>query len=192
MLTWTLSSLWARKRRALGAGLAVLIGVAFLTATTVLGDAMTRGIDALFVEGYSATDAEVRSSHQIETEGLHYVAIDASLTERLAALPEVGAAIPMAEGTAQYQRTALDYDQWDTHRDMLLRTRVLAGREMTLTEMGGFYSHTSLLREGVYNHGYAFTRYIAGTYGEDALRSISENLGRWSNWNFYFVIWSDW
>lgn len=90
----------------------------------------------------------------------------------------------LAEGTAQFQRAALDYDQWDTHRDMLLRTRVLAGEEMTLADMGGFYSHTSLLREGVYNHGFAFTRYIARTYGEEALRTLSEQLGAWGNWNF--------
>ena len=42
----------------------------------------------------------------------------------------------LAEGTAQYQREYLDYDRWDTHRDMLLRTRLLAGKEMSLTDMG--------------------------------------------------------
>lgn len=89
----------------------------------------------------------------------------------------------LAEGTAQYQRAFLHYDQWDTHRDMLLRTRVLAGKELSLDDMGGFYSHSSLLRESVYNHGFAFTRYIARTYGEDALRRLTESLGRWSNWN---------
>ncbi len=89
----------------------------------------------------------------------------------------------LAEGTAQYQRTFLNYDRWDTHRDMLLRTRVLAGKEMSLDEMGGFYSHSSLLREGVYNHGFAFTHYLANTYGEDVLRRISAELSRWSNWN---------
>lgn len=89
----------------------------------------------------------------------------------------------LAEGTAQYQRTDLTYDRWDTHRDMLLRTRVLAGEQLTLAEMGGFYSHTSLMREGVYNHGYAFTRYLANTYGEGVLRDVSASLGKWRNWN---------
>lgn len=89
----------------------------------------------------------------------------------------------LAEGTAQYQRAGLDYDTWDTHRDMLLRTRVLAGKALTLDEMGGFFSHTSLLREGVYNHGFAFTRYLARTYGEDVLRRLSRALARWDNWN---------
>ena len=32
----------------------------------------------------------------------------------------------------------------------------------------------SLLREGVYNHGFAFTQYLANTYGEDVLRRVSE------------------
>ncbi len=88
-----------------------------------------------------------------------------------------------AEGTAQYQRSFMSYDSWDSHRDMLLRTRVLAGEELSLEEMGGFYSHSSLLREGVYNHGFAFTSYLANTYGEDVLRSVSESLARWRNWN---------
>ncbi|MEM6644843.1 MAG: LpqB family beta-propeller domain-containing protein [Bacteroidota bacterium] len=89
----------------------------------------------------------------------------------------------LAEGTAQYQRAGLDYDQWDTHRDMKLRTRVLAGEELSLTDMGGFYSHNSLEREAIYNHGFAFSRYLALTYGEDVLRRLSEALGEWSNWN---------
>jgi len=89
----------------------------------------------------------------------------------------------LAEGTAQYQRSFLGYDTWDTHRDMLLRSRVLAGEELSLAEMGGFYSHTSLLREAVYNHGFALTTYLANTYGEEVLRRISESLARWRSWN---------
>jgi len=88
-----------------------------------------------------------------------------------------------AEGTAQYQRAFLDHDQWDTHRDMLLRTRVLSGNALSLAEMGGFYSKSSLVREGVYNHGYAFARYLATTYGESVLAELTRSLARWRNWN---------
>lgn len=88
-----------------------------------------------------------------------------------------------AEGTAQYQRAFMHYDHWDTHRDMVLRTRVLAGEELTLAEMGGFYSHSSLLREVVYNQGFAFTHYLAATYGEDILRRLTTELGKWNTWN---------
>ena len=62
----------------------------------------------------------------------------------------------LAEGTAQFQRADLDYDRWDAHRDMLLRTEVLDGRQHDLVEMGGFYSHNSMMRESVYNHGFAW------------------------------------
>lgn len=90
----------------------------------------------------------------------------------------------LAEGTAQFQRDDLSYDRWDTHRDMLLRTQVLEGEELTLAEMGGFYSHNSLMRESVYNHGFAFTQFIAGRYGEEGLRDISTGLAEWGNFNF--------
>lgn len=89
----------------------------------------------------------------------------------------------LAEGTAQYQRAFMRYDHWDTHRDMVLRTRVLAGEELTLAEMGGFYSHSSLLRELVYNQGFALTHYLAATYGEDILRRLTSGLGKWGVWN---------
>ncbi|NNE69592.1 MAG: hypothetical protein HKN29_04420, partial [Rhodothermales bacterium] len=90
----------------------------------------------------------------------------------------------LAEGTAQYQRTALDYDRWDSHRDMILRSRVLAGETLSLVEMGGFYSLNSLERETVYNQGFALSQYLAATYGEQALADVSRSLGSWSNWNF--------
>ena len=89
----------------------------------------------------------------------------------------------LAEGTAQYQRAFLHHDRWDSHRDMLLRTRVLAGKALSMAEMGGFYSKSSLMREGVYNHGYAFTRYLVQTYGETVLAELTRALGRWRHWN---------
>jgi putative ABC transport system permease protein len=96
-----LKQLWSRKRRAIGAGVAVIIGVAFLVGTMALGDSMTKGIDMLMTEGYSGTDVEVRSVHQIDSEELQTVPIDAALADQLAALPEVGQVVPVAEGTAQ-------------------------------------------------------------------------------------------
>ena len=90
----------------------------------------------------------------------------------------------LAEGTAQYQREWMDYDRWDSHRDMLLRTQVLEGSELSLEDMGGFYSHTSLMRESVYNHGFAFSQYLAGRFGEEGLKDLSAELGNWPNWNF--------
>ncbi len=85
-----------------------------------------------------------------------------------------------AEGTAQYMRKEFDYDKWDTHRDMILRSYALDGNMLSWNEMGVF-SKTSLGNESVYNSGFALTRYIAQKYGEDKLRKISKALGKLTN-----------
>ncbi len=88
----------------------------------------------------------------------------------------------LAEGTAQFQDDHLHYDQWDSHRDMLLRTRVLSQQTMSLSEIGSFYSKSSLLREGVYNYGFAFTTYLTQKYGTEIVSDITNHLGRWDTW----------
>jgi len=87
----------------------------------------------------------------------------------------------LAEGTAQYQRTALNYDHWDSHRDMLLRTRIMDSKHLDFDEMGTFSSKNSLERELVYNQGFAFSIYIAENYGEDALASITKAAAQKGN-----------
>ena len=101
MRSLTIKQLWARKRRAIGAGIAVVIGVAFLAATMILGNAMTKGVEALFVEGYAGTDVQVKSAREFDSENVETIPIDARLVDELAALPEVGLALPVVEGTAQ-------------------------------------------------------------------------------------------
>lgn len=86
-----------------------------------------------------------------------------------------------AEGTAQYMRREFNYDQWDTHRDMILRSYALDGNMLSWNQMGVF-GKTSLGNESVYNAGFALTRYIAQKYGEKKLAEISKSLGNF--WNF--------
>ena len=85
-----------------------------------------------------------------------------------------------AEGTAQYMRQEFDYDNWDSHRDMILRSYVLDGNMLTWNQMGVF-GKTSLGNESVYNSGFALTRYIAQKYGEDKLRTVTKKLGSFGN-----------
>ena len=85
-----------------------------------------------------------------------------------------------AEGTAQYMRQEFNYDNWDSHRDMILRSYVLDENMLTWEQMGVF-GKTSLGNESVYNSGFALTRYIAQKYGEDKLRKITEKLGSFGN-----------
>ena len=83
----------------------------------------------------------------------------------------------VSEGTAQYQTKDIRYDTWDSHRDMILRTRILSDTYLSLKEMGTFSSKTSIERETVYNQGFGFVIYLAQRFGDDVLRKISNNLG---------------
>jgi Tol biopolymer transport system component len=85
-----------------------------------------------------------------------------------------------AEGTAQNMRPDFDYDQWDTHRDMILRSYALENTMLSWNEMGEF-GKTSLGNESVYNAGFALTRYISQKYGENKLKEISRALGKFGN-----------
>lgn len=93
-------------------------------------------------------------------------------------LSKVGLPAWLAEGTAQYQRSTIFYDYWDSHRDMILRTRVLDDSYLSLEVMGTFASKTSIEREVTYNQGFAFTNYLASTYGEQVLNDISRAFSR--------------
>jgi len=100
----------------------------------------------------------------------------------IASYPVASINVPawFAEGTAQYMRKEFGYDDWDTHRDMILRCYALSNKMLTWNQMGVF-DKTSLGNESVYNAGFALTRYIAQKYGEDKLKKISNKLGKLSN-----------
>lgn len=103
----------------------------------------------------------------------------------LAVYPISGINVPswFAEGTAQYQRKELQYEDWDSHRDMILRVAALENTMLSYNQMGVF-GKTSLGNESVYNHGYALTRYISQKYGEIKLKELSESLSKFVNFTF--------
>ena len=80
-----------------------------------------------------------------------------------------------AEGVAQYQLPELQYDLWDSHRDMMLRTAVVEGKMLTYSEMNSF-GKNSIGSERVYNQGYSFSGYIVEHYGLESLKKISNNM----------------
>ena len=93
--------------------------------------------------------------------------------------PVSGITVPdwFAEGVAQYNvpQMKFDHDAWDSHRDMILRMYVLNNKMLTLEEMGGF-GKTSLGNESTYNSGLALVHYLAGKYGPDVLRRLSDAM----------------
>ncbi len=97
-----LTSLWSRRRRLLGASIAVVIGVAFLVATLVLGDSMRAGFDSAFSQMYAGTDLVVRSSTEIGADGVtQRGTLDATVAQEINAVPGVERIAISVEGTAQ-------------------------------------------------------------------------------------------
>jgi putative ABC transport system permease protein len=68
LLGISVASVWARKRRLMGTAVAVVLGVAFLTGTLVLGDTLSANFDRLFAEVSAGTDVVVRNDTAIDTE----------------------------------------------------------------------------------------------------------------------------
>lgn len=102
MLRLTAKAIWAHKRRLVGTVLAVVLGVAFLAGTLVLGDTMRAGFGAAFEQANAGTDAVVRSSTTVGGgEDEVRAGIDASLLEQVRAVPGVAAAEPVVAGPAQ-------------------------------------------------------------------------------------------
>ncbi|MEU6388417.1 FtsX-like permease family protein [Streptomyces sp. NPDC046939] len=100
----SLKSLTAHKRRFAGTFTAVLIGVAFLAGTLVMGDTLRASFDAMFAGASSGTDAVVRSTNVITTPGQSQGTrrpVAASLADDLADEPGVAAAAPNIQGAGQ-------------------------------------------------------------------------------------------
>tara|TARA_R100001143_G_scaffold63605_1_gene73822 strand:+ start:47226 stop:50402 length:3177 start_codon:yes stop_codon:yes gene_type:complete len=92
------------------------------------------------------------------------------------------------EGSAQYQTDTLQHDFWDNHRDMMLRTRILADKALTLTEMSHFSSKNSLERELVYNQGFDFVNYLTHQFGEQILADLTHYSAKNKKNNFNTVM----
>ncbi|MFJ3670733.1 ABC transporter permease [Streptomyces sp. NPDC090106] len=100
----SLASLRAHKRRFAGTFLAVLLGVAFLAGTLVMGDTLRAAFDTMFGRATSGTDAVVRSADAITTPGESQgvrAPVPARLADTVAGIPGVAAAVPDIQGAGQ-------------------------------------------------------------------------------------------
>ncbi|WP_405014208.1 ABC transporter permease [Kitasatospora sp. NBC_01539] len=99
-----LRSARAHRRRLAGTVLAVLLGVAFLTGTMVLGDTLRANFDTLFADANAGTGAVVRSADVLPAENIPggvRAPVDAALADRLRTVPGVSAAEPSVQGAGQ-------------------------------------------------------------------------------------------
>ena len=104
MFRATLKHLRARKLRLVTTGIAVLLGVAFITGTLILTDTITSTFDTLFTDVFKGTDAEVRAVEPFDADqggGSTRPRIDANWVDKVAAVPGVDHAEPNVGGYAQ-------------------------------------------------------------------------------------------
>ncbi|MEH0821187.1 MULTISPECIES: ABC transporter permease [Micromonospora] len=104
MLRATLKSLLARKLRLLLSGLAVVLGVMFVSGAFVLTDTLGRSFDAVFADAYAEVDVSVEAKPKIDVstaEGMPVsTPMPASVLDRVKAVPGVADAkgVVAAEG----------------------------------------------------------------------------------------------
>ena len=98
--------------------------------------------------------------------------------------PFPGTCIPpwFAEGIAQYMYDTADYDMWDSHRDMVLRDRVINNNMLSFTEMNTF-GKKGIGNESTYNAGYALATYLTNEFGSDVISQIIDELSKPHNFS---------
>jgi putative ABC transport system permease protein len=98
----TLKSIGAHKRRLLATSSAVVLGVAFLSGTLVLGDTTETGFGDMFSEANAGTDAVVRSATEVGDDDVSERGLlDASVVDDVAAVDGVATAVPEIYGIGQ-------------------------------------------------------------------------------------------
>ncbi|WBB60735.1 FtsX-like permease family protein [Streptomyces sp. WMMC500] len=103
-LRLSMAGLRTHKRRFAGTFFAVLLGVAFLGGTLVMGDTLRSGFDAMFGRATGGTDAVVRGDDMITTPGESFGTrrtVPTGLADEIARMPGVAAAEPRIEGPGQ-------------------------------------------------------------------------------------------
>jgi putative ABC transport system permease protein len=100
VLSLTLREMRAHARRLTGTSLAVLLGVAFLAGTLVLGDTLRRNFDELLTDANAGTDVVVRNSTDLTLDSPRGL-IPLSLADDLATVDGVTTAEPVVSGFGQ-------------------------------------------------------------------------------------------
>jgi putative ABC transport system permease protein len=93
------ASLLAHKRRLIGMFLSVVLGVAFLSGTLVLGDTMQSGFDSIFADANAGTDTVVQPKTEIDSDYANGKgSVPLSVADEIRGVDGVAAVAPYVEG----------------------------------------------------------------------------------------------
>jgi putative ABC transport system permease protein len=102
MMRIALAEVWSHKRRLAGSMIAVVLGVAFLSGTLLLGDTLKANFDNLFTTANGSTDVILRGNTQIGSDiNQSRSGVPATLADTARRAPGVAAAVPYVEGFGQ-------------------------------------------------------------------------------------------
>ena len=83
-----------------------------------------------------------------------------------------------SEGIAQLSSYQFGWDDWDSHRDMILRMAVLEDDLLSYNEMGTTSNRTGAYRgEQIYNQGFSMLVYLQSQYGREKVETLGEHAG---------------
>lgn len=107
----------------------------------------------------------------------------------LVSYPISGITVPVwfAEGVSQFQTPSKRFDYRDSHREMILRDRVMTGKLLDYDAMSVF-GKNSIGNESAYNQGFAFVKFLAENYGDSIVSKMTELASSPLNLNFRSVI----
>ncbi|UCF65563.1 MAG: PD40 domain-containing protein [bacterium] len=107
----------------------------------------------------------------------------------LVSYPFSGITIPIwfAEGVAQFQSPSKRYDYRDSHREMILRDRVITDNLLDMNEMSTF-GKNSIGNESAYNQGYAFVNFLTHTFGDTVVVQLAKQASSPTTLNFNTVL----
>jgi putative ABC transport system permease protein len=89
LTTLALKSLWARKARAMGTTLAVVIGVAFVAGSYILTDTIFAAFDEIFGESLKGTSVVISAENPVKQENGEIPTVGAALLPRVQKTPGV-------------------------------------------------------------------------------------------------------
>jgi putative ABC transport system permease protein len=102
MIRVAVCEIWSHKRRLTGSMIAVVLGVAFLAGTLLLGDTLKANFDKLFTTANGGTDVILRGATQIGSDiNKSRSGVDASLLGLARSTPGVADAVPYVQGFGQ-------------------------------------------------------------------------------------------
>lgn len=93
-----------------------------------------------------------------------------------------------AEGGAEYWSHMAGYNFWGSSRDAFLRMSVVEGRVLSKDEWTTRADKEGFDGERGYNHGYAFSLYLADRFQEDVISKMARIAGERWHWSWDKVV----